>query len=51
MEMKKDDRGYIRINKVIKGCLELMGMSPQKIVDGYIKRNLKKILSFTTKGK
>ena len=41
--MKKDGRADIRINKVIKEGLALIGMTPQKIVDNWVKRNLKKI--------
>lgn len=46
MTTKKDARADIRINRIIKECLKNMDMTPQKIVDNYIKRNLKKILSY-----
>lgn len=42
--MQKDGRADIRINKEVKEALKKLNTTPQKIVDSWVKRNLRKIL-------
>lgn len=43
---KKDARGDIRMEKKYKMAMKALGISPQIIVDNWIKRNMKKLLPF-----
>ena len=48
-KISKDDFASIRISKEIKAWLKTHNMSPQKIVDAYIKDNLEVKTTTTVK--
>lgn len=48
--MKKNGRADIRLNKEIKEVMAELDTSPQKIVDAWIKRNLKKLKKLLKRG-